>query len=152
MSAWAYDDGGRADAGFRGTADDCVVRAIAIATEQPYGDVYAELAARVKAWATTGRRTKRKAKHNVTPRNGVVPDVYRPYLEAFLGWHWTPTMRIGSGTTVHLRRDELPAGRLIANCSRHLVAVVDGMVRDTHDPTRNGTRAVYGYWSPKVSR
>lgn len=25
-------------------------------------------------------------------------------------------------------------------------AVIDGTVYDTHDPRRNGTRAVYGYW------
>lgn len=25
-------------------------------------------------------------------------------------------------------------------------AVVDGVVRDTHDPSRDGTRCVYGYW------
>jgi hypothetical protein len=28
---WVYDDGGRADAGFKGKAGDCVARAIAIA-------------------------------------------------------------------------------------------------------------------------
>ena len=37
---WAYDDGGRAAAGFRGECRDCVVRAVAIATEQPYHVVY----------------------------------------------------------------------------------------------------------------
>ena len=38
-----FNDGGRAAAGFRGEAGDCVTRAIAIATEQPYQDVYAAL-------------------------------------------------------------------------------------------------------------
>lgn len=31
-----YNDGGRAEAGFKGTTGDCVCRAIAIATERPY--------------------------------------------------------------------------------------------------------------------
>jgi hypothetical protein len=35
-----YDDGGRTEAGFSGDAGDCVTRAIAIATRQPYREVY----------------------------------------------------------------------------------------------------------------
>ena len=30
--------------------------------------------------------------------------------------------------------------------SRHITAVVDGVIHDTHDPSRKGTRCVYGYW------
>ena len=55
-------------------------------------------------------------------------------------------MAIGQGCTVHLRADELPAGRLVVRLSRHVCAVVDGTVHDNHDPRRNGTRCVYGYW------
>jgi hypothetical protein len=46
-----------------------------------------------------------------------------------LGYQWTPTMRIGSGCTIHLRPDELP-----------------GVIHDMHDPSRDGTRCVYGYY------
>jgi hypothetical protein len=35
---------------------------------------------------------------------------------------WTLTMHIGSGCTTHLRRGELPGGRLIVSTSRHLTA------------------------------
>jgi hypothetical protein len=31
--------------------------------------------------------------------------------------------------------------------SRHMVAVIDGVVYDNHDSTRGGSRAVYGYWT-----
>ena len=41
---WAENDGGRADAGFKGEAGDCVARAVAIVTDRPYADVYNELA------------------------------------------------------------------------------------------------------------
>lgn len=57
-------------------------------------------------------------------------------------------MAIGQGTTVHLRADELPSGRLVARVSRHVVAVIDGVAYDSHDPTRDGTRCVYGVWMP----
>ena len=83
---------------------------------------------------------------STSPADRVPMNLTRAYLDA-LGWTWTPTMQVGSGCRVHLRADELPAGRLIARCSGHLVAVVDGVIRDTYDPTRGGTRCVYGYWS-----
>lgn len=133
---WVFDDGGRAAAGFRGEAGDCVVRAIAIATGSDYAWVYAELAARQKALGKPN-----------SARNGVSKKAYRPFLEDELGWTWTPTMRIGSGTTVHLDADELPEGRIIVRLTRHLAAVVDGVIHDTHDPSRGGTRCVYGYWT-----
>lgn len=75
------------------------------------------------------------------------PEVYRPYLEEALDWPRTATMGIGTGTTVHLAQGELPAGRLVVQVSGHLCAVVDGVVHDTFDPCRGGTRAVYGYWT-----
>ena len=61
-------------------------------------------------------------------------------------------MFIGSGCKVHLRNDELPAGRLIVCLSRHYTAVIDGVIHDTHDPSRGGTRCVYGYWRKEVSK
>ncbi|MCK5711894.1 MAG: hypothetical protein KAI25_04180, partial [Hyphomicrobiaceae bacterium] len=78
-------------------------------------------------------------------RNGISKRTMRRYLDS-IGWVWTPTMFIGSGCKVHLREDELPTGRLIVSLSRHLAAVIEGVVHDTHDPTRDGTRCVYGYW------
>lgn len=138
---FALSDGGRAHAGFRGEAPgDCVARAIAIAADLPYREVYDELALRC---SFLGRAR--------SARDGVPRKVYDPYL-ADLGWAWTPTMQVGKGCTVHLRRDELPSGRLICRLSRHLCAVIDGVVYDTHDPSRAGTRCVYGYWTPSEGR
>jgi hypothetical protein len=38
-----------------------------------------------------------------------------------------------------------------AEASGRGVAVVDGVVRDTHDSSRDGTRCVYGFWfDPKA--
>jgi hypothetical protein len=146
MSAvWVYDDGGRAAAGFRGDANDCVTRAVAIAFRLPYRDVYEALADLQAGAKYRGRggvtRTKRRS-----ARDSVLKRIYKPYL-ADLGAVWTPTMGIGTGCRVHLRADELPAGRLIVEVSKHVVAVIDGVVHDTHDQTREGTRCVYGYWT-----
>jgi hypothetical protein len=128
--AFVYDDGGRAAAGYKGDAGDCATRAVAIATGISYVEVYKALA------KLAGQ----------TVRNGTPPNATKRYL-ADLGWTWTPTMEIGSGCQVHLRADELPSGRLIVRCSKHWVAVIDSVIHDTHDPSRGGTRCVYGYWS-----
>jgi hypothetical protein len=55
-------------------------------------------------------------------------------------------MLIGSGCKVHLRPDELPKDTIIVRLSKHLSTVVNGVIQDTFDPSRNGTRCVYGYF------
>jgi hypothetical protein len=127
--AWVFNDGGRAAAGFRGAAGDCVTRALAIATGESYADIYKEVSQRA----------------GKTARNGVSREISRECLMA-RGWKWVPTMTIGSGCRVHLRADELPAGVVICKCSGHLVTVIDGVIHDTHDSSRDGKRCVYGYW------
>jgi hypothetical protein len=59
-------------------------------------------------------------------------------------------MFIGQGCKVHLRADELPKGRLVVALSKHIVAVIDGVIHDTDDPSRGGTRCVYGYFQNGV--
>lgn len=146
-----YNDGGRKRAGYKGNAGDCVTRSIAIATGKPYQEVYEE----INTLAKSERRGNRKRGRS-SARNGVHKPTIRKYL-ASLGWLWTPTMFIGSGCRVHLTDGELPKGRLIVSVSKHLTAVIDGTIHDTHDPQRstiiieNGVkrvagRCVYGYW------
>lgn len=54
---WIYDDGGRSEAGYKGTTGDCVCRAIAIATETPYQEVY-DLINEFAKRERTGKRKK----------------------------------------------------------------------------------------------
>jgi hypothetical protein len=149
---WVYDDGGRAAAGYQGKTGDCVIRAIAIAAKLPYDGVY-------QAMNTLREEMGKKGSN----RDGVPPAVTRRFME-LLGWEWVPTMRIGSGCKVHLNANELPPGRIICRVSRHVCAVIDGVIHDTHDPQRipfdgiteedkediHGTRCVYGYWKEKL--
>jgi hypothetical protein len=152
---FVYNDGGRSAAGFKGTAGDCVTRAIAIATEKPYQEVYDALWGHLRNYASdhrdrTALRIKRgQGRQGTTPRNGINKEVYRLYLQS-LGWKFTATMAIGSGCKVHLRDDELPPGRLIVSVSRHMVAVIDGVVHDIYDDQRSGSRCVYGYWKSEL--
>jgi hypothetical protein len=169
--AWVFDDGGREAAGYKGRTGDCVTRAIAIATGKPYQAVYDALNA---LGATERPRRRRRdnydslverlvrVRRQSNSRTGVKRRTYEKYLKS-LGWKWVPTMQIGSGCKVHLRAEELPGGTLIARLSRHLCAVVDGVIHDTFNPcdkewtnytydaegkpiNTRAARCVYGYF------
>ena len=139
MTEWTHNDGGRAAAGFLGETSDCATRSIAIATGASYRTVYDRINILALDERPRGRRQRSHA------RTGVHTPTIRRYLES-VGWVWVPTMHIGSGCQMHLRADELPAGRLVIRCSKHITAMIDGIIHDTFDPSRNGTRCVYGYW------
>jgi len=140
-----YNDGGRKEAGRKGDTGDCVTRAIAIAANLPYEQVYSVLA--------QGNATQRKSKHHKakdgkrTASNGISVrrKWFRDYMHK-LGFKWIPTMQIGSGCKVHLRKGEMPMGRLVVAVSKHYTSMIDGIINDTYDPSRNATRCVYGYW------
>ena len=126
------NDGGMVEAGFKKPKSDCVVRAIAIATETPYMTIHDMI--------------NEIAGHNMARSgNGVEKKVYNALMKE-LGWTWVATMLVGSGCKVHLKADELPSGRLVVRVSKHLTAVVDGVIHDLANCSRGGTRAVYGYF------
>ncbi|WP_069945319.1 hypothetical protein [Alteromonas macleodii] len=141
--AFLYSDGGRQASGFKGEARDCVTRAIAIVTGLPYSEVYEALA----MGNASQRPKKSKKKPAKSARNGI--DTKKPWFKRYmqsLGFEWVPTMRIGQGCSVHLSPDELPSGKLVLSLSKHYTAMIDGVLHDTHDCSREGQRCVYGYW------
>lgn len=159
-----YNDGGRRDAGYKGTTGDCVCRAICIATGKPYKEVYEAL--------SIGNATQRKGKKEgskagvKTAARGI--NVKRKWFQEYMksiGFEWTPTMFVGQGCKVHLSADELPKGRLVVSVSKHYTTVIDGVINDIANPQRgkpekpitvNGSvmmvvpavpeRCVYGYY------
>ena len=141
------NDGGRELAGFKGGAGDCVVRAIAIAAQLPYLQVYEDLRAANATYAD--QRNDKLARllnaKGASPRNGNHRNVFHDYIVGH-GFDWIPTMKLGAGCQVHLLASELPSGRLIVKVSKHLTAVIDGVIQDTHNPSRGGSRCVYGYY------
>jgi len=155
MSAISFikTDGGRAEAGFtnKATAGDCVARAVAIASGRPYIEVYAELAEINARMRLTKRRKAKGVAGRTTASHGIYTKskLFKDYM-VLNGFEWIPTMRIGSGCLVHVRHDELPKkGRLVLRLSRHAAAVIDNILYDAYDCSRDGTRAVYGYWRLK---
>ena len=141
------NDGGREKAGFKGGAGDCVVRSIAIAAKLPYMQVYEDLRSANELYAElrNDHLARRLSNKGSSPRNGNHRNVFHDYIVG-LGFEWVPTMKVGAGCQVHLRPNELPDGILIVKVSKHLTAIVDGVIQDTHDPSRRGNRCVYGYY------
>ncbi|MBR4486082.1 hypothetical protein IKS57_01760 [bacterium] len=139
-----YNDGGRSKY-FKGTTRDCVCRAICNATGEDYKKIY-DLINQVSKNEKTGKRKKGKS----NARKGCYKYTEKEIIENILGWEWIPTMTIGSGGKVHLKDDELPSGTLIVRVTGHLTCVKDGVLYDTFDCTRGGTRCVYGYWRKEV--
>jgi len=149
MIPFTKTDGGRAAAGFtnKNTAGDCVARAVTIASGRPYVEVYAELAEINARMRLTNNRVVKGVAGRRTASHGIYTKskVFKDYMRS-MGFVWTPTMTIGSGCRVHLRADELPMGRLVLNLSKHCAAVIDGVLHDAYDSSRDGTRCVYGIW------
>ena len=128
---FSYNDGGRAKYFSASKVGDCVTRAIAIATDTDYKDVYNKITDIV----------------GYTPRNGVRKTDTKKVMKAF-GGVWHACMTIGSGCKVHLADNEIPMrGRIVCSVSKHVCAVIDGVINDTYDASRDGGRCVYGYWT-----
>ena len=142
---FVYSDGGRSNYFKAENVGDCVCRAICNAGGYDYKEIYNRLNAAAKAERTAKHPGKRSS-----ARDGMYKDTRRKVLEE-LGWEWHPTMNFGTGCTVHLRADELPAGSLIVSVSKHLTCVKDGVLYDTYDCSRGGTRCVYGYYTKRTS-
>jgi hypothetical protein len=161
-----FNDGGREDAGFKGETGDCGLRAVAIALELPYTQAREELMQATADFREAHPRSKKaKRMKNNSVLNGVWREVLQTYLKS-KGWVWTPTMQIGSGTTVHMDADELPSGRIIVRPTKHFAAVIDGVLNDTwdcseprtyiisrpgcEDDIQTNRRAVYGYFQRAI--
>jgi hypothetical protein len=88
------------------------------------------------------RERRRGGVRAFDPDHGCADEAYAPYLKS-LGWNYVST----KGQKVHLRADRLPRGKLIVRIRRHLVAVIDHVIHDTHDCGRAGHVRVEGYWT-----
>ena len=116
MIEYRFDDGGRAAAGYKGFAGDCVARALAIATGEDYKTLYLELGREQKK--VSGKRSARngvdhRAYKRVYEKRGlyrvVLPKGPRPTYSEAWGRH----------------------GDCVVSTAKHVRAIVDGCLRDT---------------------
>lgn len=134
---WLPDDGGRLEAGYAGETGDCVARSIAIANGLPYEDVCYSINSLAK------RLKSRSRAHS-----GVEFLVYEKYLNS-LGWDYVKTPRRGERGCLYLTPETFATGCVIVHVYKHLVAVVNGVLRDTFDSSSKGRRPVIGIFIKK---
>ena len=134
MIDYRYDDGGRADAGYRGKTGDCVVRAIAISASEDYRAVYRTMAEHMKrngysasgnAYATRERNRKAPRRRGQLSARGVQDGV----LEAY-GFR---KVRLPSGERPTFTEAHRRYGDCIVGTTKHVAAITDGALRDTFD-------------------
>jgi len=123
-----YNDGGRLQAGYKGKAGDCGVRAMAIALGIDYKTAYNELA--------QANKDKGYAK---SARNGIYKDVYSEILKKH-GWVWQSAPKFNGRKA---KCSDMPKGTVIAQQAGHYVTVIDGIPNDIWDCSN---KMVYGYW------
>jgi hypothetical protein len=125
------NDGGRSQAGYKGSAGDCGARAMAIALGLDYKTAYSELA--------QANKDKGFAK---SARDGIYKDIYSDVLAKY-GWVWTPAPKFVGRKA---KCSDMPSGTVIARQAGHYVAVIDGMPNDVWDCSQ---KMIYGYWAKK---
>ena len=115
---YVFDDGGRKAAGFKGTAGDCVTRAVAILTGTDYRQVYNDAAA-----LNLESRGTRSARNGITHKD-------RDKLCRDYG---LVRIKIPKGPKPTYSQAYEMVGDCIVKTRRHICAIVDGQLRDTFD-------------------
>ena len=152
LPEYKYNDGGRKEAGYKGKTGDCGVRAIAIATDRPYKEVYEAIASIKENWK--GRSRKAQKTRAGGPGKGVFPEVIEAYLQSIGGWQWIKSkVRID---------DNRLQSRSICRVRKHFFCIIEDVVHDTFDDRMTCAvekedgefipsmpRCAFSYWVPK---
>lgn len=145
---FVYNDGGRAAAGFKGQTEDCVTRAIAIATGRPYREVYHTVNDVIRL-----KKKNLRKPCTSSARTGVIPLLLTHIMKHF-GFEHTNVTKITGTDIKHISRENykagvFPEGVIIARLKRHVCVIKDGVVHDTFNPAEHGKTVLYGYWVMK---
>ena len=118
MIGFIFTDGGRADAGFKGDAGDCVTRAIAIATGKPYTEVYKYLSE-----LNYRRHGKKTARNGINKNDAAKARSHYGMVQ----------VKLGRGAKLTFTEAYNLYGNCIVTTTRHEAAIVNGALRDTID-------------------
>ena len=152
-----FDDGGRKAAGYEGATGDCVIRALSINLGLDYKDTYQTLIHQQNAHVLGHRSymglrrqaklTMSRAQFDIGKCSGINVNVYEPVLKEH-GWY---DRKVDGHLTVKQAIERF--GRTfifrITNSSvHHLVAIKNGVVRDTWNSSK--TRTICQVWSRDI--
>lgn len=144
-------DGGAARDGFTTTGNDCVYRALAIATDTPYHVMASWLDRYIKVYEN--RRVEQAPNvvfysRAVSSRvQGVLMGTWYSFMtDIFTDWIYVKFF-----APLPMIQDILPAkGPVIVSlCERHVCTVIDGVLHD--DGNIWGKKTMSGYWRKKTA-
>ena len=130
LIGYVHDDGGRAEAGFKGDTGDCAVRAIAILTGTPYSDVYERMAAcmRLAGYRASGNAYRQR------PRRDLKPAISARDLQHLVKTSYgLRRVKLGRGPRPTYSDAWALHGNCLVGTARHVAAIVKGDLRDTFD-------------------
>ena len=133
-ASWRYviSDGGRASAGYTPQlAQDCVPRAIAIATHQSYDTVYQALHRRTELFKQTPQGSSYT---KICCDQGTNRFVYKQYLRD-LGWRYYHEENKPQNARLSLYSPELHSGTVMIIIDNHLFTMIDGVAYDEDNIT-----------------
>lgn len=134
------DDGGREKAGYPGVRDDCLVRAIAIATDTPYRKAYRFVSNEMKArgFSFDGRRFKNSKSRTTNPRTAQYQVIQKAGFEKV-------RQRQRAKKLTYTEADKKYGPRIIVCTTDHVAAIVKGTLRDEHDGRTYTFCALHGF-------
>ena len=130
MIGYSHDDGGRAAAGFKGSAGDCVVRAIAILTREPYPHIYRRMASAMKqaGYSASGDGYRQK------PRAGARPTISCRKVQNLVKVSYgLRRVNLGRGPRPTYTEAWVLHGNCLVGTTKHISAIIDKTLRDTFD-------------------
>lgn len=128
---YQYHDGGRADAGYKGSTGDCVVRAISIITGTPYKVVYKDMAAAMKAEGYRNSGAGSNATRGIKRTRGMRKG--RDVQNAVKADYGLVRVKLPAGPRPTYSEAYERYGDCIVGTVKHVSAIVDGIVFDTSD-------------------
>lgn len=153
LIGYVFDDGGRKKAGYKGRTTDCIVRAIAIATQLPYEEVYKRIADMRYKWGYS--RTGKGGRLPVRPmpqgfRRPKKETRMKRYMKAF-GFQ---KVRLPRGPKPTYTEAYKKYGNCIVKTTKHICALREGALHDTFDGRTSeydgilGQRKATSIWVP----
>ena len=127
MIEYTYNDGGRIAAGFKGSCGDCVTRALAILTGEPYKECYDALAL-----------AQQNAGLAKSARNGIHRKVYTPVYQAY----GLEKIALPPGPKPTFAEAYARHGDCIVSTSRHVCAIVAGALDDIREMQTQPRKAI----------
>ena len=130
MIGYKFNDGGRADAGFKGDAGDCVARAIAILLDLPYEEARVAVAEeRAVEFDRLVKRGKRPSGPRYSANAGVPRNVtYKVFTKLGL-----TKVKLPKGPCPTYNEAWWRYGDCIVSTNKHVCAIVGGYLCDTFD-------------------